>query len=178
MQDVPARSKHVMQVAWLVADLASAAEAWVRLTGIGPFVHASHVQIDGLTHRGRPAAIDFSVAIAHAGDVQIELVQQHCDRPSAYRDLLGEAQRGLHHIGVYSSNYDADLARYLTEGVEVALSGSMGGGRFAYLDTSAEIGCMVELIEQAAGYDDFFALVAARASTWDGTGPALVDAVA
>lgn len=178
MRNANTGSKRVMQIAWLVPDLASAAEAWSRITGIGPFVHAPHVQVDDLAHRGRAVAIDFSVAIAQAGDVQIELVQQHCDRPSAYRDLLGEAKRGLHHVGIYSKNYDADLARYQANGVEIAVSGSMSGSRFSYLDTSAEIGCMVELIEQGAGYDDFFTLVAARASNWDGSGPALVAAVA
>lgn len=165
----------VMQIAWLVPDLAAAAEAWRATTGFGPFIHAAHIAVDDLLYRGSPSTIDFSVAIAQAGGVQIELVQQHCDRPSAYRDLFGRSPHGLHHVGIYCDNYDAELARYCSQGFEVSVSGRLGSGRFAYLDTAAAIGCMVELIERDPGYDEFFALVAARARSWDGAKSALID---
>ena len=167
--------RRVLQIAWLVPDLARAADAWARTTGIGPFLHAPHVVVDDLVHRGQSASIDFSVAIAQAGGVQIELVQQHCDRPSAYRDLLGNAQSGLHHIGIYSDTYETALARYVDQGHAIAVRGRLGNGRFTYIDTSAAIGCMIELIERDAGYDAFFGEVAARAKNWDGSGPALVE---
>ena len=32
-------------------------------------------------------AVDMQIAVAQAGPVQIELIQQHCDRPSVYREL-------------------------------------------------------------------------------------------
>jgi hypothetical protein len=44
--------------------------------------------------------------------------------------------------------------------------------RFSYVDTSAEIGCMVELVEQHESQTGFFQRVAAAAEGWDGvTGP-------
>lgn len=76
----------------------------------------------------------------------------------------------------YSDEYDRDLSAYAAQGIASAVSGRMGSGRFAYLDTSAALGCMVELIERDPGYDAFFGLVVARAAAWDGTGPAIVDA--
>ena len=40
------------------------------------------------TYRGTASGVDMQVAVAQAGPVQIELIQQHCDRPSVYRDLV------------------------------------------------------------------------------------------
>jgi catechol 2,3-dioxygenase-like lactoylglutathione lyase family enzyme len=108
------------------------------------------------------------VAIAQSGGVQIELIQQHCDRPSAYRDLIASGASGFHHVGLYCDDYDANYAWYAGQGYVAAIDGKFGEMRFAYFDTSADIGCMVELIEQNAVQSEFFARIAAAADGWDG----------
>ena len=78
-----------MQAAFIVDDVEAAALRWVRTTGIGPFLHVPHIQLAEYDYRGeRRSGLDFSVALAQSGGVQIELIQQHCDNPSAYRDTI------------------------------------------------------------------------------------------
>lgn len=161
--------RHVMQVALIVEDIGEACAAWTRTTGIGPFFHAPHIVLDEYDYRGvRSGGLDFSVAIAQSGGVQIELVQQHSDAPSAYRDTIAKGQSGFHHLAVYTDDYDALHARYLGQGFVAAVDGVFGGHRFSYIDTSAAIGCMIELIEGNPVHADFFRRIAEAAEDWDG----------
>lgn len=167
---------HVMQVAFMVEDLEAACMDWVRTTGIGPFLTVPHVVLEEYSYCGRPASgLDFSVAIAQSGGVQIELIQQHCDNPSAYRDTVAKGQAkdqsGFHHLAIYTDDYDAVHARYAQQGFVTAVDGSFGGFRFSYIDTSATLGCMIELIEENPLQGEFFARIAGAAQGWDGSDP-------
>ena len=161
--------RHLMQVALMVEDLEAACTRWTRTTGIGPFLIVPHVVLEEYDYRGRKSSgLDFSVAIAQSGGVQIELVEQHCDNPSAYRDTIGKGGQGFHHLAIYTGDYDAEYARYIEEGFVAAVDGTFGGYRFSYIDTSAAIGCMIELIEENPAQTDFFQRIAAAAEGWDG----------
>ena len=140
--------KHVIQVAMIVDDVEQACREWTKTTGIGPFMIVPHIQLDEYDHRGKGGSgLDFSVGLAQSGGVQIELIQQHCDSPSAYRDTIAKGQTGFHHLGIYPEDYDAAYAHYVDQGFEVAINGAAGGYRFCYIDTTSSIGCMIELIE-------------------------------
>lgn len=164
---VPGR--HFMQIAMMVEDIETACANWTRTTGVGPFLHVPHIRLDSFDYRGTKASgIDFSVAIAQSGGVQIELVQQHDDGPSAYRDIIAKGAQGFHHLAIYTGDYDAVHASYIDQGFVAAVEGTFGGYRFAYIDTSAAIGCMIELIEENPLPGEFFERVAAAARDWDG----------
>lgn len=161
--------KHFMQAAFMVEDLETAAMNWVRTTGIGPFLLVPHIELVEYDYRGvKSAGLDFSVALAQSGGVQIELIQQHCDSPSAYRDTIAKGQQGFHHLAVYCEDYDADYRHYIDQGYVSAIDGVFGELRFSYIDTSKAIGCMIELVEENAVQSEFFARVAAEAAGWDG----------
>lgn len=165
------RNRRVIQNSWVVADLETAMRNWTGTTGIGPFFVVSNVSIDEQKYRGHETSIDVTIALAQAGDIQIELVAQHNDAPSAYRDLVPAGQSAFHHVAFFSTDYDADLKAYRDRGVEMAFSGSFAGKRFCYLDTSPTLGHMVELIEDSAAQRDFFAKIRAAAENWDGSDP-------
>ena len=58
------------------------------------------------------SAVDVQVAVAQAGPVQIELIQQHCDRPSVYRDLVDKGESGFHQLCTVTADYEGKIARY------------------------------------------------------------------
>ncbi|MCW1382756.1 VOC family protein [Novosphingobium sp. KCTC 2891] len=160
---------HLMQAAFLVEDLEAAARAWTQTTGIGPFFIVPHIQLAEFDYRGeKGAGLDFSVALAQSGGVQIELIQQHCDNPSAYRDLIAKGQQGFHHFCIYTPDYDATRQRYIDQGFISAVDGVFGAMRFCYVDTSPALGCMIEIVEQDEGQTAFFTRVAEAAADWDG----------
>lgn len=161
--------KHFMQVAMMVDDIEAACATWTRTTGIGPFLIVPHIVLQEYDYRGmKSAGLDFSVAIAQSGGMQIELVEQHCDSPSAYRDTIAKGAQGFHHLAIYTGEYDAEYGRYAEQGFAAAVDGTFGGYRFSYIDTSAAIGCMIELIEENPAQTDFFQRIAAAAESWDG----------
>ena len=82
------RLPHIMQFSYVVRDLDAAIEHWAGNLQVGPFFVAPHVPYTRCLYRGTPTDLDMSVAIAYTGDTQIELVQQHNDAPSIFRDFL------------------------------------------------------------------------------------------
>jgi methylmalonyl-CoA/ethylmalonyl-CoA epimerase len=58
-------------------------QRWIATARAGPFFVNAHAGVENTRYRGEPMAIDFSGALAQAGPMQIELIQQHSDTPSA-----------------------------------------------------------------------------------------------
>lgn len=156
------------QSAWVVEDLKAAMLRW-NAVGVGPFFHIPHVQVESLTHRGAASEVDFSIALAQAGSLQIELIEQHNDAPSIYRDVYPRGDSGFHHVCLLTSGFDAEVMRYAAEGSQVAMSGEFGGARFAYLDTRHVIGCVTEMLEDTTVVRDLFAKIASTSVGWDGS---------
>ncbi len=138
----------ITQMGYVVADLDAAMERWKTTVGAGPFERLNHVEVvDGL-YRGTPTNVDISVAIAEVGGIQLELIEQHNDVPSCYRDLFAAGEEGLHHVAVQPADFDAEVARYEALGCPQAFGGLYEGARFVYMDTSGSLGIMVELVER------------------------------
>jgi hypothetical protein len=143
----PRPSTIIRQNAYVVEDLDKAVDDWSRQFGIGPFYCLRHVQFESAHYRGKPIALDISVALCFSGDLCLELIEQHSPGPSAYRDVVAPGQRGFHHILVYPQDYDAEICRYQQQGFDVAGGGILkaSGMQFVYIDTRRSLGCMVEL---------------------------------
>jgi len=165
------RANHFFQAAWIVNDLREAAERWIKTFGVGPFFVFDEITLEDLTYRGQPAEMEFAAALAQAGDLQIELIQQSCDNPSAYRDLFARGKEGFHHLAVFSDDYDAEIASYREQGFEVATAGRAGPMRYCYVDTSPVMGFMIEILEKNDPFIQAFGQVAEASKGWDGSKP-------
>lgn len=159
------------QMCWVVDDLEAAMRHWTETCGVGPFYVIPHVQAQQLTYRGKPAQLDFSGALAQAGRMQIELIQQHCDNPSIYRDLVPKGSSDFHHIAMFAHDYDRELAEYERQGLPVVTAGVFGDMRYAYIDASRTVGTVLELIEDKPSIRQFFQRVIDGANGWDGRDP-------
>lgn len=157
----------IIQFSWVVPSLEEAALRWYRTTGIGPFLVNRHLRIGDLKYRGLPAETDFSTAIAQAGPVQIELVQQHDTSASCYRDIVSAGAEALHHVAIITPDYEGTTERYRHRGAEIAMSGTFGDVRFCYVDTSPTLGHMTEILEDRPTIRAFFAAVQKAAQRWD-----------
>lgn len=162
----------VMQMAWVVEDLDEAIVRFSRTLGVGPFLINRHIKLTEPRYRGKLAQMDFSTALAQAGNVQIELVMQHDDNASVYRDLYPRGREGFHHVAVVVPDVLAEIARYRALGFEVAFEGYFGTAGFAYVDTSAALGHMVEILPDDPGLARFFGAICKAAEQWDHQNPA------
>lgn len=160
-----------VQQAYVVDDIDAAMRRWHETWGIGPFYVLRHAQWENLRYRGQPATVDASFAMAQAGPVQIELCQQHNDARSCYRDAFEAGQEGFHHVATVTEDFDAEIARFADSGFDIAMDGTFGEMRFAYVDTRSIGGFMTEVISNWAPVNETHRMVAEAAMGWDGSDP-------
>ena len=129
----------VAQISYAVKDIDQVIEAWSSLYGIGPW---SFMENGGVDAKGRPWKI--RMAFAYLGPVQIELVQCTEGRifQSRFLDTWGE---GVHHIGFYVDDVDAETANLAEQGAKVIIHDP---GAFAYLDAGGPGGAIFELMKK------------------------------
>jgi hypothetical protein len=161
----------IMQNGYVVRNWRAAAEYWSTELGVGPFFVMEHIRFRRCSFRGAPAAIDMSVAIAYSGDQQIELVQQHNDTPSIYREFLDARGEGLQHVGVLVEAIDPIVEAAGWQARVIQAGETLVGQRFAYLDVGPHPGAMVELIEVTAEARSAFAYMKRAAAEWNGDRP-------
>ncbi|MDR0781362.1 MAG: VOC family protein [Pseudomonadales bacterium] len=159
----------IMQVCYIVPDLQQAMREYAELLGIGPWSVTEQFKPNDLRYRGQPVAPDVTIGMSYSGQLNIELIQQRDETPSAYRETFLKRGYGFHHWGVATSNYDRDLARYRERGIEIVFSMTLGSGvRLAYLDTTEHLAGMVELIEINDNVRTSFTRMFRAARAWDG----------
>jgi methylmalonyl-CoA/ethylmalonyl-CoA epimerase len=168
----PARFGPIVQNAFVVRDLEASVAHWASKLGVGPFYAIEHIAFGPVFFRGRPLTMDMSVAIAQWGEVQIELIQQHDTAPSIYTEFAARHGEGLQHCGVMTPSLDEHLAALRPLGIEPVQWGATATGmRFAYVNSDAHPGAMIELIETGPAVEAFFSMVRNGAAAWDGTRP-------
>jgi hypothetical protein len=168
---VPAGALPVRQLAYKVNDLEAAAAAHHSRFGSGPFLVLRHVALASSVHRGVERPFDHSSAYGQWGGVMVELVVQHNPDDSALHDMFPhrEGAEGLHHAALFVDDLAAAIARFEAEGAPLAqLSVTQTGTAFAFVDTRAQLGHMLELYEPTAQLTGFYAMVAEAARGWDG----------
>lgn len=159
------------QASWVVNDLQAAMRKWIETGRVGPFFVNKDVQVDNPRYRGQPTRFEHNLAIAQAGPLQIELIEQPNAIASVYRDSFAPGEEGFHHMGCFVEDVDAEFQRYTAQGVELAYEGMFGDVHFGYVDTRPQLGFMVEILEHKPGIDRLFQYIADAATGWDGSDP-------
>ena len=163
----------VCQNGYVVRDIRAAMDHWVNVMGVGPWYYIDRVKTDYFRHRGKDSAMEMSVALANSGDLQIELIQQRNDAPSMYKEFLDSGREGLQHMSYWTRDYQGLYDRALSLGYKVGHEGQIGGekGRFAYFDTQAHPGTVVEISDISGSKGSFFEHIRKVAAGWDGSDP-------
>ena len=141
------------------------------MLGIGPFLLLEDPPIGDLRVRGEPSAARAHLAFAHAGRLQIELIQPLDHAPSLYREFLDAGREGLHHLGYLVDDYAEVVAASRARGWRVGQSGSLQGIGFTYFDTETHAGTIIEVIEGTEAARAFYAMLEERCGNWDGKDP-------
>lgn len=162
----------ILQHAWVVPDLDAAIHHWHRTLGVGPFLVNRHLKISDPLYRGAPRAVDFSTAVAQSGSIQIELVEQHDDGPSAFHDTVPPGGIAFHHVAIIAQDFDAALRDHAS--FDIASQGHFGDIRFVYLDTTATLGAMLEILEDRPAIRAFFGAIRKAGERWDGDPATLI----
>jgi len=159
----------IIQTAYVVKDIRQTMQEWATKLRVGPWFLLEHFTGEDAQYWGKPTDVDVTIAMSFAGHMMIELIQQHNDVPSVYRDIVDRRGYGFHHWGVASADFDRDVERYRAWGCELAFYERVpSGGRVGYMDTTAHLPGMTELIELGASFDAIFGRMYSATICWDG----------
>ena len=110
------------------------------------------------------------VAIAQAGNIQIELIEPISPK-CAYRDSIPTGETGFHHMCVWTHDFDSDLLYMENLGYTAANTGKVSEVTFAYFDARPLMGCMLEVVSYNENTEKRFENIATAAKNWDGADP-------
>jgi catechol 2,3-dioxygenase-like lactoylglutathione lyase family enzyme len=155
-QALPFLEHGVAQVGIIVEDLDRAVEQYWRVFGVGPW----HIYTYGpplvkeMTYRGEAVEYRMRLALSNIGPLRIELIEP-LEGPTIYAEFVEEHGYGVHHFGILVEDMEAALERARAQGLEMIQDGAgfglEGDGHYAYLDTEAMLGTIIELIERPEG---------------------------
>ena len=162
----------IRQNGYVVRDIEGAMRHWSEVLGVGPWFYAARAPIIDFTYKGAPSPIEVSIALANSGPLQLELIEQRNDAPSMYMDFLAAGHEGLQHVAYWTETFAEDRERALASGYTIGHEGRTGRyGPFAYFETQAHPGTVVELSDIGGPKKRLFAVIAAAAEDWDGADP-------
>lgn len=162
----------IVQLCFLVDDLDEAIERWVDVIGAGPFFVMRHIPLEHVTYRGEPSTYDHSAALGQWGSMQVELHQQHCETPSAAKELFGPGETGLLQVSWLVDDVDAEIERMEGLGYPTVFTCDAEGGSLqtAWFDTRELLGTYVEVYTKSFAVPAY-AAIARAAEGWDGERP-------
>jgi methylmalonyl-CoA/ethylmalonyl-CoA epimerase len=149
----PPFSGRPFQIGIIVRDVDAAVAKHEALLGPQEWIRVENgpENLHGLEYRGEPA--DFWMRLALTGsDPQLELLEPGAG-PSIHQEWLDRHGEGMHHVGFLVESLDATIAEMAAAGYPCVQRGygfgADGSGGFAYFDTEAELGYLVEALEPA-----------------------------
>ena len=165
------------QIGLVVRDVDKAMRYWTDVMGVGPFYAMRLPPWQEYYYRGQPApGPEVTLAFGQSGDLQIELIQQHNEAPSGYREFLSAGREGVQHVSSWfadRASYDAARTAMLARGMVIVHEvRSETAPRFAYFETGTPDAPLVEISE--ALLPDVRVVpdtVAESARDWDGRDP-------
>jgi hypothetical protein len=166
------REGGVVQCAYTTADIEQGMKDFTARLGVGPwFVTGPFVPPQGI-YRGKPTQMRLTLAIGFAGHMMIELIEQHDDLPSVYREFVERRGHGFHHWAITARDFDAEVARHQALGYAVAFSDrSPRGVRIVYMDTTADLPGMLEIIEMTDALEQRYLDMYRASLDFDGSEP-------
>ncbi len=140
-------STTVVQIGIIVKDVEKTAGHYAEVFGIPrpavvPIADDAFAQT---TYRGQPSGAKGKAAFFDLGPVQMELIEP-VGAPSTWEEFLRTHGEGLHHIAFKTLNMAEARKFFASKGMETVQHGAWDGGRYAYIDSSQQLGAILELL--------------------------------
>ena len=143
-----------------------------RSSGTGPFHVMDKIELIWGQHRGQVCNFVHTSAYGQCGELIIELVQQDVEGPSPFRDMYAPGEEGVHHVATIVDSLPETYAYYESLGFDVSAKAQTKSGiEFAFIDTVAALGHMVEVYEASEALLGFYKFIRSTSQGWDGKDP-------
>ena len=138
----------IVQVGVVVKDIEKAAAAYADLLGVA-VPKWSWTDTEDKAHtqfKGRPSPARAKLAFIELKNITLELIEPDSN-PSTWREFLNTKGEGVHHIAFEIKGMDGKIALLGQKGMPLLQKGDYEGGRYAYIDGTAGLGLILELLE-------------------------------
>lgn len=142
------QENRVMQVCFLTDSLEKTVDYLTDLFDRAPnrFTTSSPPGESMAEYRGEPTDTTCRQAVWEFDNLSIEVIAPN-DQPSTWRDYLQEHGPGIHHIAFRVTGMQEKVERLAAKGIPIVQRGEFRRGRYAYADTQAALGAVVEMLE-------------------------------
>ncbi|WP_018130673.1 VOC family protein [Effusibacillus pohliae] len=144
----------VAQIAFVVRDIESVAEAYCRLLGIPkpPVLASGASDAAQVVFQGQPTKAQAKFMFLNTPLIQIELIEPD-DSPSTWKHHLETIGEGVHHISFVVNNLEEKIRVLEQLGYPIIQKGNFwnGWGKYAYMDTTSTFKVIIELLEKFDG---------------------------
>jgi len=138
-----------VQVGILVNDIEKTGDAYAALLGMEKPAWSwtgtrdtAQTEFRGAPTEARAKLMFFPVG----GSMTIELIEPDAN-PSTWREDLDKNGEGVHHLAFNIKGMGDTVARLDAVGMPLVQKGEYPGGRYAYIDSNAQLKTLVELLE-------------------------------
>ena len=139
----------IAQVGIVVADVEATARAWSQVLGVPmpEITITDDYDFAQTEYEGAPTTGRARLAFFHLGQVDLELLEP-IGEPSTWNDQLRQRGPSLHHVAFEIVGMQEKRAYLNSQGLQLLQRGEYVGGRYAYFDSQASLGAVLELLEQ------------------------------
>lgn len=139
----------VVQIGLIVHDIERTSQAYAELLGVEKpqWFITDPLEKSNCEYKGKPSEARAKLAFLDMGQVQLELIEPD-EHPSTWREHLDLYGEGVHHIAFMVEGMDERITLFEKKGMPLVQKGDYTGGRYAYLDTAADLKVVLELLEK------------------------------
>jgi 4-hydroxyphenylpyruvate dioxygenase-like putative hemolysin len=139
----------VVQVGVIVKDIAKTLDAYMdvfKLEKCPEIILTDGPDISNMKYHGQRSEAVAKLAFIHMGQVDIELIEP-VGEPSTWKEFLDTHGEGVHHLAFFVKGTDQVVAYLEGKGIPMVQRGDYTGGMYTYMDSSAKLKVMLELLE-------------------------------
>jgi catechol 2,3-dioxygenase-like lactoylglutathione lyase family enzyme len=138
----------VVQIGVVVKDIEKASAAYADFLGVAvPKWFWTDAEDKAHTEfQGKPSPARAKLAFIELKNITLELIEPDSNL-STWREFLDTQGEGVHHIAFEIKGIDDKTALLGKKGMPLLQKGDYEGGRYAYIDGTARLGLILELLE-------------------------------
>lgn len=140
-------STTVVQIGLIVKDVERTASHYAEVFGIPKpsVVPIADDSFANTSYRGQPSLAKGKAAFFDLGPVEMELIEP-VGAPSTWEEFLRTHGEGINHIAIKTGNMAEAVKMFESKGMEIVQSGGWEGGQYAYIESSRQLGTILELL--------------------------------
>ncbi|MGG6309382.1 VOC family protein [Paenibacillus macerans] len=142
-------TKIVAQIGIIVKDIEVTGKKYADFLGVDlpPVELTDEFEKSQIHYRNNPTTARAKLMFFRTpGSVEIELIEPD-GNPSTWQEFLDTHGEGVHHIAFYIKDTKGKVAMLKELGMEQMQTGEYTGGRYTYIDSTADLKVMLELLE-------------------------------